>query len=272
LQHRVNVGRRMSVARVYPLFSSSRGNATFFGSRKGGILVDAGVSFKRLSQAMRDCDLDVSAIKGVFITHEHSDHVKGLKVLTKNTGVTIYGQGKTLRTLIDNEIIHSSSQILEINSAINVADMEVTAFDTPHDSVQSCGYRIRTEDGKTCALCTDLGHITKTVEENLLGCDLVLIESNYDDKMLSTGNYPPYVKSRIRSKHGHLSNESCAEQVSKLIQTGTTRFILSHLSQENNTADIAERVVISRLEQFQRNRDYILQIAPVQTRGEMVVF
>jgi phosphoribosyl 1,2-cyclic phosphodiesterase len=262
----------MSVARVYPLFSSSKGNATFFGSKKSGILIDVGVSFKKLTQAMHDCDLDISAIKGVFITHEHSDHVKGLKILTKNTGVTIYGQGKTLRALIDNDLIHSSSQILEVNSAVNVAGMEITAFDTPHDSTQSCGYRIKTEDGKICALCTDLGHVTKTVEENLHGCDLVLIEANYDEQMLSLGSYPPYVKNRIRSKYGHLSNKSCAEQIYKLIQTGTTRFILSHLSQENNTADIAEGVVASRLEQFQRNRDYILQTAPVQTKGQMVVF
>ena len=262
----------MSVARVYPLFSSSKGNATFFGSNKGGILIDAGVSYKRLAQAMHDCELDVSAIKGVFITHEHADHVKGLKILTKNTGVTIYGQGKTLRNLIDNEIIHTSSQILEVNMPVNVAGMEITAFDTPHDSVQSCGYRIKTEDGKTCALCTDLGHITKVVEENLRGCDLVLIEANYDEQMLNSGKYPPYVKNRIKSNHGHLSNISCAEQIAKLIQTGTTRFVLSHLSQENNTADIADRAVANQLGEFQRNRDYILQIAPVQTEGEMVVF
>jgi phosphoribosyl 1,2-cyclic phosphodiesterase len=260
------------VARIYPLFSSSKGNATFIGSNKGGILIDTGVNYKKLVHAMNRCNLDISAIKGVFITHEHSDHVKGLKILTKNTRVTVYGKGKTLRTLIDDEMIYQGSQILEVNAPIAVAGMEITAFDTPHDAVQSCGFRIRTEDGKICAVCTDLGHVTKTVEENLRGCELVLIEANYDEAMLNNGPYPPYVKTRIKSDYGHLSNTACGQQVAKLIGAGTTRIILGHISQENNTASLADSTVNSCLNGFVRDKDYILLAAPVETEGEMVVF
>lgn len=260
------------MARIYPLFSSSKGNAVFFGSNKGGILVDAGVSYKSLVMAMNSCGLDISAIKGVFITHEHSDHVKGLRLLTKNTGVTVYGQGKTLRSLIDSEQVSPDSQILEINSPVEAAGMEITAFDTPHDAIQSCGFRIMMEDGKACAICTDLGHITKTVDEHLKGCELVMLEANYDEHMLANGKYPPYVKNRIRSNFGHLSNSACAVQAEKLIRTGTTRIILSHLSQENNTGEIAENVIVTSMKDLKRDCDYILQTAPVQTNGEMVVF
>ena len=261
------------MSRIYPLFSSSKGNATFVGSEKGGVLIDAGASYKRIVQAMHDCSLEPEAIRGVFITHEHSDHVKGLHTLTKNLDVTVFGQGKTLRNLIDSCAIHASAHIHELNgSPVSIADMELTAFDTPHDTEQSCGYRIVLPDGRRCAVCTDLGYITKTVDEHLMGCDLVLLEANYDENMLRNGVYPPYVKNRIKSDRGHLSNIDSASQIKRLIKNGTTRILLGHLSQENNTPALAEKTVAEALSEFIRNRDYILQVAPVETRGEVVVF
>ena len=260
------------MARIYPLFSSSRGNATFVGSPSGGILIDAGVSFRRLSKAIADCGLSLGAIRGVFITHEHSDHVKGLKLLSQKAGVPVYGQGRTLRNLIDAGAIWSGAEVQELTAPVSVGDLEIQAFDTPHDTVQSCGYRIHTGDGRTCAVCTDLGHVTKTVSDGLQGCDLVLLEANYDARMLSTGPYPPYVKSRIGSDCGHLSNADCARQAANMIRGGTTRVILGHLSQENNTPALAESTVAAGLCDFRRNQDYLLQVAPVETQDEMVVF
>ncbi|MGN0613283.1 MAG: MBL fold metallo-hydrolase, partial [Porcipelethomonas sp.] len=142
----------------------------------------------------------------------------------------------------------------------------------PHDTVRSCGYRIKTSDGRACAVCTDLGHVTETVRENITGCDLVLLESNYDEKLLRNGPYPYYLKERIRSDHGHLSNVDCAQQAAELIRTGTTQLILGHLSQENNTPYKADQTVEEGLSEFVRNRDYILEVAPVETTGKMVVF
>ena len=260
------------MARIYPLFSSSKGNATFIGSPRGGVLIDAGVSFSRLSRAIADCGLALSAIRGVFITHEHTDHVKGLKLLTGKTGVPVFGQGRTLRNLIDGDSIAKGTEVVEMTGPVQIADMEITAFDTPHDTVQSCGYRIHTADDRYCAVCTDLGHVTKTVSDALNGCDLVLLEANYDPRMLAGGSYPPYVKSRISSDNGHLSNSACAVQASALIAGGTTRLILGHLSQENNTPALAERAVTEGLAQYRRDMDYLLHVAPVETDGQMVVF
>lgn len=260
------------MARLYPLFSSSKGNATFIGTPQGGVLIDAGVTFKRLAAAMERCGLPLSAIQGVFITHDHSDHVRGLKTLSERLQVPIYGQGKTLRNLIDHDAIASSATLKEINHSVQVADLSLSAFVTPHDTVQSCGYRVEMTDGRICAVCTDLGYVTKTVEEALMGCDLVLLEANYDEPMLREGKYPPYVKTRILSNVGHLSNVDCAAQARKLIENGTTRLILGHLSQENNRPALAEETVVGALTSMTRGRDYLLEVAKAETNGEMTVF
>lgn len=261
------------MARIYPLFSSSKGNSTFLGTEDGGILIDCGVSFKRLSAALELNRIPLKAIRAVFITHEHSDHVSGLKMLTKAAGCPVYGQKRTLQRLADSDKISAGSPIIELkDKAISAAGMEVSCFNTPHDTIQSCGYRIHTEDDKYCAVCTDLGHITEEVDAALTGCRLVLLESNYDENMLRTGGYPLYLKERILSCNGHLSNDDCAQQVGRLISRGTTHFILGHLSQDNNRPQIADSTVQNSLTQYTRGKDYLLGVAPVETRGGAVIF
>jgi phosphoribosyl 1,2-cyclic phosphodiesterase len=255
---------------IYPLFSSSRGNATFIGNEKCGILIDSGVSYKRLGIAMNRCGISLSSVKAVFITHEHSDHVKGLAMLTKKHDLSVYGQGITLRNLIDNNSISQYASISEINSPVNIYGMNIIAFDTPHDTEQSCGYRINFENGRSCAICTDLGCVTRVVSDALTGTDTVLIEANYDDGMILTGPYPPFVKQRICSERGHLSNLDSAKQICRLVSSGTRQIILGHLSQENNTPHLADCAVENELSGFVRNGDYILQVAEVETSGNMV--
>ncbi|MBP3310426.1 MAG: MBL fold metallo-hydrolase [Ruminococcus sp.] len=261
------------MARIYPLFSSSKGNSTFIGTEKGGILIDCGVSFKRLSAALEINNIPLASVQAVFITHEHSDHVNGLKMLTCKTGLPVYGQKRTLQRLCDSGKISPSSHVIDMtNISIACAGSEVSCFNTPHDTIQSCGYRIHTEDDKYCAVCTDLGHVTPEVDQALTGCRLVLLEANYDENMLRTGSYPLYLKERILSKNGHLSNSDCAVQVGKLIERGTTHFILGHLSQDNNRPQIADSTVQNSLPQFTRCKDYLLGVAPVETRGGAVIF
>ncbi len=261
------------MARIYPLFSSSRGNSTYIGTEKSGILIDCGVSFKRLSAALEINNIPFNAVKAVFITHEHSDHVSGLSMLTKKTGISVYGQKRTLQRLYDAGKIADTSHVVEMqNKALACADFEVSCFNTPHDTIQSCGYRIHTADDKYCAVCTDLGHITNDVDTALMGCRLVLIESNYDENMLRTGPYPLYLKERVLSANGHLSNDSCAKQVRRLAENGTTHFLLGHLSQDNNRPEIADKTVQNGLSGFVRGRDYLMGVAPVETKGGAVIF
>lgn len=261
------------MARIYPLFSSSKGNSTFIGTERGGILIDCGVSYKRFTAALERNNIPLSAIRGIFITHEHSDHVSGLKMLTKHTSVPVYGQKRTLQRLCDDDKISPCSPVIDMTGkAIACGDCELTNFNTPHDTVQSCGYRIRTADGKLCAVCTDLGHITAEVDEALKGCRLVLLEANYDEQMLRSGSYPLYLKERILSPNGHLSNDMCGRQAAKLVRQGTTHIILGHLSQDNNRPQTADSAVQAALSEFTRNRDYLMGVAPVETSGEAVIF
>lgn len=261
------------MARIYPLFSSSKGNAEFIGTEKGGILIDCGISYKRLTDSLERHNIPLSAIQGVFVTHEHSDHVSGLKMLTKHNDITVYGQKYTLQNLCDKGRISPDTKLIELNGQpVSCGDCEIICFDTPHDTVQSCGYKIRTYDDKLCAVCTDLGNITETVYNALIDCRLVMIESNYDVYMLKHGAYPEPLKERIMSDKGHLSNDNCGWIVQRLVNAGTTHILLGHLSQENNTPDTAYRTVQSYLCEFQFGKDYLMGVAPVEAKGVNVIF
>ena len=261
------------MARIYPLFSSSKANSTFIGNEKSGILIDCGASFKKLSTALEVNKIPLSAIKGIFITHEHSDHIAGLKMLTKKIDIPIYSMRKTLFKLCELDKVCDDTPLIDMSGkVISCGGCEIMAFATSHDAVQPCGFKVKTSDGKYCAVCTDTGYITPEAKTALKGCKLVLIESNYDEDMLRNGSYPLYLKKRILSRTGHLSNADCAVQIKKLIQTGTHYFILGHLSQDNNTPKTADSTVEKYLSEYKRNTDYKMGVAPVETKGGAVIF
>lgn len=259
------------MARVYPLFSSSKGNATFIGNSTSGILVDVGVSCKRLISGLEVCGLSADAVRAVFITHEHSDHISGLNVFLKNFKVPVYAKPSTIEYIIKNNKAPIGADLRSCEDEMCAGSLQADSFATPHDTPQSCGYNFYTKDGKKLTVCTDLGFVTDEVQRAITGCDLVLLESNYDERMLREGSYPYYLKQRISSDTGHLSNINSAKMCRQLIKSGTTRIILGHLSQENNTPSVAEHTALSELTEFKRNKDYTLDIAPVETSGKVVV-
>ena len=258
------------MARLYPLFSSSSGNCTYIGSSTAGILIDDGVSFTRLKNALEINGLSLSSVKAIFITHEHSDHIKGLDMITKKTSIPVFAQEKTMEYLLRKEMLHGEYHV--IGQGEEVCGYRVEPFETSHDTPQSCGYKIFLPGGKTAAVCTDLGYVSDIVETALLGTDCVLLESNYDIEMLRNGSYPYYLKTRIFGNTGHLSNKDSGDFAARLVKNGTTRIILGHLSQQNNTPETAEKTVLSCLGKFKRNSDYILDIAPVETAGKFISF
>lgn len=265
------VKKGIIMARIYPMFSSSKGNVSYVGSDKG-ILIDAGVSCRKICDALCRNKIDKKSIKGVFITHTHSDHISGLNVLMKQLDVPVFAQKTNLEIMREKNKIPFGCKVFEVdNEEIELDGFKIKSFETSHDTPANCGYEIHTPDNKKVCICTDLGIATDTVMEHLNGSNMVLLESNYDENMLKNGSYPYELKQRIMSEYGHLSNHECGEVLKKLIAGGTRHIILGHLSQENNTEKLAEKSAVEALKDYKRNRDYLLQIAPV-CGGKAVVF
>lgn len=258
------------MARIYPICSSSSGNCTFIGTRGHGILVDAGCSFRALSNALSLIDTGFDGIEALFITHEHVDHVKALAMIAKHTKVPMFASEETIAAIREKAIVPEDTTIYDISEGYRSAQFEVSAFSTSHDTDGSVGYKIRC--GENCyGVCTDTGYVTEEAEKALKGCFGVLLESNYDEDMLRRNmNYSPDLKRRIRSNTGHLSNDSCAEFACKLVKNGTRHIILGHLSRENNTPDTAKTCTGNLLAQngLAEERDFTLNVAPVMTAGE----
>lgn len=269
IEHGVNF-----MARICPLFSGSSGNCIYVGSGNGGILVDAGVSARRIQQSLLAHDIDPAGISAIFITHEHSDHVAGLRVFAGRLGIRVYASTGTLRALEDMSIVSGQISAFDIGAGAEEAGMRVTAFNTSHDSAQSVGYRIHTPDSRTIAVATDLGEVTEHVRRNMMGADLVVLESNHDVRMLQNGQYPYFLKRRILSATGHLSNEACATELEALAYSGTTRFILGHLSRDNNHPDLAYQTAASALEcvGLTEGSDYVLSVASPADTGCVTIF
>ncbi|MBQ8922901.1 MAG: MBL fold metallo-hydrolase [Oscillospiraceae bacterium] len=259
------------MARIYPLFSSSKGNATFIGTPSGGILIDAGVSAKRLRDALGRAGIPLGAVAAVFVTHDHSDHVSGLRVFSRQTGIPVYAEPETLECLLRGGYLAPETDARALTAPAEIGGMTVQPFDTAHDTAKSCGYRVTLPDGQSCAVCTDLGHAPETVQSALRGCRLVLLEANYDEEMLRLGPYPASLKARIRSDSGHLSNRQSGELARFLVETGTVHLVLGHLSEHNNTPEKAAQAVTAALSGYVRGQDYLLDVARPED-GRMIAF
>ncbi len=256
------------------LFSGSKGNASLLTFGKSSLLIDAGMSCKQLMCALSARDISPASIEGILITHAHVDHIRGIRVFCKNTGVKVYASADTLSTLLrDGHIAEQDFGGILGEEVQDIGGFGVRAFPTDHDEKGSCGFRIFTPDERSCAVCTDLGHVTDAVHGAVRGSDLVLLESNYDPAMLKNGSYPLYLQARISGNSGHLSNRASADEAYRLIGSGTTRLILGHLSEENNTPYLAEKSARDRLDDtYNCGSDYLLYIAGRSGLKETVIF
>ena len=252
------------MARFCTLFSGSSGNCTYIGSGSGGILIDVGVSAKKINLALEQIGVDRSEIKAIFITHEHSDHISGLKTISKNWDIPIYASAATAASLESSDKICPTTNINIIDeTAIDINNMVVSRFTTLHDCAGSSGYTITLPDGTKSVVCTDLGIVTDEVRTALTGCNIVMLESNHDVNMLENGPYPYVLKRRILGDNGHLSNASCAIELPSLVNNGTTRIVLAHLSRENNHPEIVRVTARASLidNGMVEDSDYLLNIA-----------
>lgn len=261
------------MARICPLFSSSSGNATYIGDSSGGILIDAGNNAKQIRLALSEIGVDEASIQAVFVTHEHSDHVCGLRVFCSQNHIPVYTSEGTFRALEQKGILSDKYFSYIFNGKVSVGTMEIQSFHTSHDSNESYGFTIKTADERKISLLTDTGTITEESRKAVKGSDLVLLESNHEISMLQNGPYPYPLKKRILSDTGHLSNQICSEFAKELVESGTTRIILSHLSRENNHPDLAFETTASALQEIgaESGRDFVLKVASPRTDGQVIV-
>lgn len=252
------------MAQFTTFYSGSSGNCAWVEENGRYLLVDMGKSCRITLAALQSLGCDMQKLGGILVTHEHSDHIKGLEVFLRRYNVPVYGTAATLDYLAEHGMVPGTAQLIDVGGGTqDVAGFSVTAFPTSHDSVDCCGYHIATEKGKTISLATDLGYISEEVQANLHGADVVSLEANYDHFMLMSGPYPSYLKARIDSRRGHLCNSDSAAMVTKLIQNGCKHIALCHISNENNTPGLVLQAVQAALlaQQVQPTPDVTVQAA-----------
>lgn len=245
------------------LASGSSGNCLLVTDGRTHLLVDAGISCRRICSGLRSLDIDPAKLAGILITHEHSDHIAGLTTLTKRFQVPIYTTAGTARQLCDRIALLEPCIHRISDQPFTVGNMAVESFPTPHDTCDSVGYAV-SSGGRKAAVVTDLGWVTPAVAEGIQGAHLLVAEANHEVAWVESGPYPYYTKKRILGDYGHLSNEAGAALACTAVAGGTQTVLLAHLSQENNTPQRAYVTVSTQLACMgaRLGRDVKLEVAP----------
>ncbi len=246
--------------------SGSSGNSVYFGTEYTKILIDAGLSGKKIQNGLKDIGVLGSDIDGIFVTHEHIDHVAGIGVLSRRFNIPVYATEGTWNCMPSSvgKIESENKRVISKNEKCVINDLCVTPYAIPHDAGQPVGYNVMTEKFKV-SIATDIGHVTEEIMENIKDCDLLLLESNHDVEMLKNGDYPYPLKQRILGKKGHLSNETAGKLLAWVIcqNSKLKNVFLGHLSKENNTPKTAYNTVKDILEGYdiKTNVDFNLYLA-----------
>lgn len=229
------------------LASGSTGNATVVESGGAAVMVDAGLSAKKLEQLMLDRCFEASTLEAIVVTHEHSDHIKGLGAFARKHELPIYANSKTWTELdrLIGEIAEEQRKVLECGDVLEIGSMKIEPYSISHDAADPVGYCF-TEGNVKLGLATDLGYMSSKVKDKLEGANVLVLESNHDIEMLRMGRYPWNIKRRILSDIGHLSNEAAGEALCDLLAGGTRRVYLAHLSRDHNVMDLA-RLTVSQV-------------------------
>lgn len=225
---------------IYTLFSGSSGNCVYIKDKNTEILIDAGKSAGAIEKSLTALASSLRNIDGIFLTHEHTDHTVGLEIISKKYHVPVHITSPSYDKCVPRDsYLCSCAKCHEVRYEYTLGSLKIHSFVIPHDSMQNVGYIVENDEGEKFGIATDMGHITVEIENELIGCDYAVIESNHDKAMLKSGTYPYFLKQRILSDNGHLCNEECARLALLLAHSGTKAITLAHLSRENNTPDKA---------------------------------
>ena len=230
------------------LYSGSSGNSLFVETANTKILVDAGVSCKKIEIALNDINIDPSTLDGILVTHEHLDHVQGLGTLSKKFNLPVFVNQETLDAMPKqkDKISDKNIKTFKVTDKFSIGDLEINPFSIPHDAANPCGFNIW-KGNKKISIATDIGHMTKDILKNLEESLFIMLEANYDPEVLRCASYPFKLKTRIAGPSGHLSNELAGKTISYLLHSGLQNAMLGHLSKESNFPELAYQTVIDEL-------------------------
>ena len=252
------------MTRFCPLVCGSSGNSVFVETEGTRILVDAGVSGKKIEECLKDIDVGCESIDALFITHEHSDHIKAAGIISRRYDIPLYateGTWNAMEPLIGS-VSRKNRKIIYSGERTELNDMVIKPFSIPHDAAEPVGYNIFSDNIKM-TIATDIGHCDDIVQEAVADSDILLIEANHDIEMLKRGPYPYNLKQRILGLYGHMANASAGELLKEVFSGRMRHIFLGHLSKENNTPELAYKTVENILFENHINvgRDVKLELA-----------
>lgn len=252
-----------------PLASGSKGNCIYLGSDKTKILIDAGISTKAIKAKLSEIKVNIEEIDAILITHDHGDHIQGLKVLAYNMGIPLFANHETAKGIVEHFHDCPKFKIFSTGETFEFEDLEIHPFSVQHDTLDPVAFTI-----KTCSLklgfCTDLGFVTSLVRNQLKHCDYLYVEANHEPSMVHASSRPMIYKQRVLGRSGHLSNRECGELLAEVAHPNLKHVHLAHLSSECNSPEMAYSVIRSILEKSGLNLD--LCIAPQDKIGKPIHF
>jgi phosphoribosyl 1,2-cyclic phosphodiesterase len=258
-----------------PLASGSSGNSAYIGTENTHILIDAGLSSKKLILLLDSIGVEASKLDAIFLTHEHGDHIEGVGVLSRRFNIPIYATDimweKIDKKLLVGRISINNRKEVYKQEQIIINDIVLNSFEIPHDSVDAVGYTVNVHNYKIC-IATDFGHLTDTIIDNLQNSHILLLDCNHDSEMLQNGAYPKHLKDRIAGDFGHLSNVEVANLIVKVNNSALKHVFLGHLSNENNNPILAKETVSNILEcnGIDINENLTLHVVVQTIRGELI--
>ncbi|MDF2522921.1 MAG: metal-dependent hydrolase, beta-lactamase superfamily [Clostridiales bacterium] len=257
------------------LYSGSSGNCIFIRSGDTRILIDAGLSGKRIIEALHSIGENPMDLSAVLVTHEHSDHTKGVGIVSRKFNVPVFANEKTWGAMewMIGPVNQQNKMYFNTGAEFEIGPIAVKAFPIPHDAAEPVGYNFHIGE-KKITLATDIGHITNSLLKDLEASDLLFLEANHDVEMLKVGPYPWSLKKRIMGEDGHLSNEMAGKVIAYFAEQGMRRFILAHLSKENNFPELAYQTVCNALTEKSIcvGTDVSLEVAMRDRAGRIIEF
>ena len=240
------------------LYSGSSGNSLFVETQNTKLLIDAGVSSKKIETALNDINIDPSTLDGILVTHEHIDHVQGLGTLSKKFDLPVFVNQETLDAMPKqkDKISENNIKTFKISDKFDIGDLEIKPFSIPHDAANPCGFNIW-KNNKKISIATDIGHMTNPILKSLEESLFIMLEANYDPEVLRCSPYPFTLKSRIAGPTGHLPNEMAGKTISHLLKSGLKNAMLGHLSKQSNFPELAYKTVVDELISNNYNEDCI---------------